>query len=253
MYACCFVTINTVTYSTCFCVLLSNAICLLWPECQILFFNFDLLHTVRNSWPVFQRKLSRRRLLITVVYFVSHTSARALRLITFTQRSRTTRRLFFIQFLWKPKILNVKDKRTMFERSKGDLGQFSESCNWPLTRAQLNKHMDLRFNFRLELNVSFIRYAEVEVWRHMRPWTNAAIFEILIEGKNSFFNRSLPWRCRPHCLRSLIFQWLQYPWTFFFFFFCLFVCSVYFCSLMLPTASSLLWTLVEANFSILSF
>ena len=132
MYACCFVTINTVTYSTC------------WPECQILFFNFDLLHTVRNSWPVFQRKLSRRRLLITVVYFVSHTSARALRLITFTQRSRTTRHLFSIQFLWKPKILNVKDKRTKFERSKGDLGQFSESCNWPLTRAQLNKHMDLR-------------------------------------------------------------------------------------------------------------
>ena len=129
MYACCFVTINTVTYSTCL------------PECQILFFNFDLLHTVRNSWPVFQRKLSRRRLLITVVYFVSHTSARALRLITFTQRSRTTRHLFSIQFLWKPKILNVKDKRTKFERSKGDLGQFSESCNWPLTRAQLNKHM----------------------------------------------------------------------------------------------------------------
>ena len=131
MYACCFVTINTVTYSTCFCVLLSNAICLSWPECQILFFNFALLHTVRNSWPVFQRKLSRKRLLITVVYFVSHTSARALRPITFTQRSRTTRHLFSIQFLWKSKILNVKDKRTKFERSKGDLGQFSESCNWP--------------------------------------------------------------------------------------------------------------------------
>ena len=32
--------------------------------------------------------------------------------------------LISIQLLWKPKILNVEDKRTKFERSKGDLGQF---------------------------------------------------------------------------------------------------------------------------------
>ena len=93
---------------------------------------------------IFQRKLSRRRLPITSVYFVSHASAQALRPITFTQRFRTTRHLFSIQLLWKPKILNVGDKRTKFERSKGDLGQFSESCKWSLTRAWLSKHMDLR-------------------------------------------------------------------------------------------------------------
>ena len=29
------------------------------------------------------------------------------------------------------------------------------------------------------------------------------IFEILIKDRNSFFNRSPPWRCRPDCLRSL--------------------------------------------------
>ena len=45
-----------------------------------------------------------------------------LRPITFTQRFRT--------------ILNVEDERTNFERSKGDLGQFSESCKWSLTRAR---------------------------------------------------------------------------------------------------------------------
>ena len=61
------------------------------------------------------------------VYFVSHAGAQALRPITFTQRFRTTRHLISIQLLWKPKILNVEDKRTKFERSKGDLGQFSES------------------------------------------------------------------------------------------------------------------------------
>ena len=29
------------------------------------------------------------------------------------------------------------------------------------------------------------------------------IFEILIKDRNSFFNRSPPWCCRPDCLRSL--------------------------------------------------
>ena len=93
---------------------------------------------------IFQRKLSRRRLPIAFVHFVSHASAQALRPITFTQRFRTTRHLFSIQLLWKPKILNVEDKRTKFEQSKGDLGQFPESCKWSLTPAQLSKHIDLR-------------------------------------------------------------------------------------------------------------
>ena len=74
------------------------------------------------------RKLSRRRLPITFVYFVSHASAQALRPITFTQRFRTTRHLFSIQLLWKPEIINVEDKQTKFERSKGDLDRVSEFC-----------------------------------------------------------------------------------------------------------------------------
>ena len=48
---------------------------------------------------IFQRKLSRRRLPITFVYFVSHASAQALRPITFTQRFWITRHLFSIQLL----------------------------------------------------------------------------------------------------------------------------------------------------------
>ena len=40
------------------------------------------------------------------------------------------------------------------------------------------------------------------MWRRMRR--NAAIFEILIKGRHSFFKRSLPWRCRPDCLRPLM-------------------------------------------------
>ena len=43
---------------------------------------------------IFQRKLSRGRLPITFVNFVSHASAQALQSITFTQRCRTTRRPF---------------------------------------------------------------------------------------------------------------------------------------------------------------
>ena len=84
---------------------------------------------------MFQRKLSRRRLPITFVYFVSHASTQALRPITFTQRFRTTRHLFSIQLLWKPEIINVKDKQTKFERSKGDIGRISELCKSSLTRA----------------------------------------------------------------------------------------------------------------------
>ena len=56
------------------------------------------------------------------------------------------------------------------------------------------------FNFHLELNASFIRYAEVEVWRRMRREINAAIFEILIEGRYSSFNRNLP------CISCFIFH-----------------------------------------------
>ena len=52
----------------------------------------------------------------------------------------------------------------------------------------------------MELNTSFIRYAEVEVWCRMRRQTNAAIFKILIKGRNSFLNRSLP------CISCFIFS-----------------------------------------------
>ena len=53
--------------------------------------------------------------------------AQTLRPITFTQRFRTIRHLISIQLLRKPRILN-EDKRMKFERSKGGLSQFSESC-----------------------------------------------------------------------------------------------------------------------------
>ena len=68
-YACCFANIKTVT-------------------------NFSMLCVVLDL--IFQRKLSRRRLPITFVYFVSHASARALRPITFTQRFKPARHLIFI-------------------------------------------------------------------------------------------------------------------------------------------------------------
>ena len=61
VYACCFVN-NTVTHLTCLCVLFSNAICLYWPECKILFFNFGLLHSVHSSWPDNSTKIIERRL-----------------------------------------------------------------------------------------------------------------------------------------------------------------------------------------------
>ena len=54
---------------------------------------------------IFPRKLFRRHLPITFVYSVNHASAQALRPITFTQHYKTTRHLFSIQLLWKPKIL----------------------------------------------------------------------------------------------------------------------------------------------------
>ena len=64
-----------------------------------------------------------------------------------------------------------------------------------LNRPMQTIHHDLRrlrtetatanyFNFHLELNASFICYAEVEVWCRMRRQTNAAIFKILIKGRN---------------------------------------------------------------------
>ena len=115
VHACCFVN-NTVTYFN------------VWPECQILFCNFDLLHTVRSWWPDVSTKIIEKAVIITFIYFVSHASALASRSITFTQRFRTTRHLISIQLLWKPKILSVKDKKTQFEHSKGDLSKFSELC-----------------------------------------------------------------------------------------------------------------------------
>ena len=46
--------------------------------------------------------------------------------------------------IWTPQQTSMKTLSLTFERSKGDLGQFLESCKRPFTRAQLSKHMDLR-------------------------------------------------------------------------------------------------------------
>ena len=91
----------------------------------MILFTLCVVHAL-----IFRRKLSRRRLPIFFVYFVSHANAQALRPNTLTQRFRTTRYIFFFQLLWKLKILNVEDKQTKFEWSKGDLGQFSELCKY---------------------------------------------------------------------------------------------------------------------------
>ena len=140
-YACCYVN-NTVTYFNFF-VCPFKFIC---KDQIVKFYSliliFSTLCVVHDL--IFQRKLSRRRLLIAFVYFVSHASAHVLRPITFTQRFRTTRQLFSIQMLWKSKILIVEDKQTKFERSKGDLGQFSDLWKLSLVRAQLSKRIDLR-------------------------------------------------------------------------------------------------------------
>ena len=100
---------------------------------------FSTLCVVHDQ--IFQRKLSRKRLPTDLV---SHASAQALRPITFTQRFRTTRHLFSIQLLWKPEILNIDDKQTKFDWSRGDLGRVSELCKRSFTRAQSSKHVDLR-------------------------------------------------------------------------------------------------------------
>ena len=71
----------------------------------------------------FQRKLPRRRFR-PFVYFVSHASAQALRPITFTQRFRTTRHLFSIRLLRKPKILNAEDKKRSLNGQKEILANF---------------------------------------------------------------------------------------------------------------------------------
>ena len=94
VYACCFVN-NTVTYFNLFVCpsKLRNRV----PNFYSLILIFSTLCVVHDL--IFQRKLSRRRLPITFVYFVSHASAQALRPITFTQRFRTTRHLFSIQLL----------------------------------------------------------------------------------------------------------------------------------------------------------
>ena len=60
------------------------------------------------------------------------------------QRFRTTRHLFSFQLIRKSEILNVEDKQTKFERSKGDLRRVLELYKLSLTRAQFCKHMDLR-------------------------------------------------------------------------------------------------------------
>ena len=134
--ACCFVNINTVTYFTSF-------LCPFKQRDVSVMRQSDLLHTVRSSWHniLYYWEGTFRS---PFVSFVGHASAQVLWPITFTQRFRTTWHLFSTQWLWKPKILNVEDKRTKFEWSKRDLGQFSESWKWSLTRAQLSKHIDLR-------------------------------------------------------------------------------------------------------------
>ena len=91
---------------------------------------------------IFQRKLSRRRFPINFVYFVSRTSVRTDHL--YATFYRTTRHLFSFQLIRKSEILNVEDKQTKFERSKGDLRLVSELCKLSLTRAQFSKHLDLR-------------------------------------------------------------------------------------------------------------
>ena len=88
VYACCFVNINTATILACY----DRS-----AKFYSLILIFSTLCIVHDL--IFQRKLSRRRLPITFVYFVSHASAQALRPITFTQRFRTTRHLIFIQLL----------------------------------------------------------------------------------------------------------------------------------------------------------
>ena len=78
---------------------------------------------------IFPRKLLRRHLPITFVYSVNHASAQALRPITFTQHFKTTRHLFSIQLLWKPKIL-----KNSFQSYANDF--------WHSAIEQI--HMDLR-------------------------------------------------------------------------------------------------------------
>ena len=89
------------------CVLLSDGyVC---DDQSAKFYSLNLIFSTLCVFHdlILQRKLSRRRLPITSVYFVSHAGEQALRPITFTQRFKTTRHLFSIQSLWKPKILNV--------------------------------------------------------------------------------------------------------------------------------------------------
>ena len=70
---------------------------------------------------IFQRKLSTLFTLLVTQARKSDDRSR-LRNVLF----KTSRDLFSIQLLRKPKILSVEDKQTKFDRSKGDLGQFSE-------------------------------------------------------------------------------------------------------------------------------
>ena len=54
----------------------------------------------------------------------------------------------------KLEILNVEDKQTKFDRSKGDLGRVSELCKRSFKRAQLSKHVDLR-GFKMLVDESY--------------------------------------------------------------------------------------------------
>ena len=144
---------------------------------------FSTLCVVHDQ--IFQRKLSRRRLPITFVYFVSHASAQALRPITFTQRFRTTRHLISIQLLRKPEILNLEDIRTKFERSKGDLVSFQATryvcydqsakfCSLILIFSTLCVVHDLIFQRKLSrrrLPITFVYFVSHASAQALRPIT----------------------------------------------------------------------------------
>ena len=126
-------------FQKCLCVLLSNAICLKWPECQISFFNFDLLHTVLSSRPYISTKNNKDSDHLCLLC-KSHKRA----------RSRTTRHLLSILSFWRPKILNIEDKQKKFERSKGDLvngpeNQATFSTN-PIQNENQLQHGHLHFS-----------------------------------------------------------------------------------------------------------
>ena len=99
VYACCFVN-NTVTYFNLFVYpskLRDMSVMTRVPNFYSSILIFSTLRVVYDL--IRRRKLSRRRLPITFVFFVSYASKQVLQPITFTQRFKTTRHLFSTQFL----------------------------------------------------------------------------------------------------------------------------------------------------------